>query len=60
MDRPEIEARLRLTMGTLCLAAMAGKTGDLTEARTLLVDEVVKLVREAERKTDRRLADADG
>lgn len=46
ITRKQIEARLRLHILNVCLAATAGDAGDLTEAQKYLFIEVEKIVRE--------------
>lgn len=50
ITRTQIEERLRLHMGNLCMATLTKQEGDLTLAKNLLLDAVETIVREAEKK----------
>jgi hypothetical protein len=47
MTDERIEKRLQLHIMNLCLAATAGKEGDLREAKGMLVREVARIVHDA-------------
>lgn len=46
ITRKRIEERLRLHILNVCMAAVAGNAGDLTEAQKYLFDTVETIVRE--------------
>jgi len=55
MSRLDIEERLSLPLLTVCLAAVTGKEGDLRQAKSLLVDEVRRIVQDCENERLRDL-----
>ena len=46
MTEQQIEQRLRLHFLNICLAAVAGREGDLRKCKELLVAEVAKMMSE--------------